>query len=65
MNHPFLAMIGFLEICVVFVLPIFVSYRLCKNRGRSTNKGVVVTILFVWIATLLIWLFLADKRPRA
>lgn len=61
MNHPFLALIGFLELFLMFGLPFVVSYKLCKKRGRNTNKGLFVTLFTGWIGTAIIWLFLADK----
>lgn len=61
MSHAFLSIIGFLELFVIFVLPVIVSYKICKKRGRNTSKGIVVTLLTGWLGTLIIWLFLKPK----
>lgn len=64
MSHELLALIGFLEICAFYLLPIYLSYKMCEKRGRSVAKGVVVTLVTGWFGTLLIWLFLADHSRR-
>jgi hypothetical protein len=61
MTHEVLAFIGFLEIAALWILPMYVSYRLCKKRGRDTTKGIFVSFCTGWIGTVIIWLFLADK----
>ena len=61
MKEVFLFLVGCVEMYVIFILPIQVSYKLCKKRGRNTAKGIVVTLLTGWLGTLIIWLFLTDK----
>lgn len=62
MTHAFLAIIGLLEIAAFWILPMYVSYNLCNKRGRDTMKGVFVSFCTGWFGTVIIWLFLADKR---
>lgn len=62
MSHSILAFVGFLELFAIFGLPLIVSYKLCKKRGRNTTKGLFVTLCTGWLGTVIIWLFLADKR---
>lgn len=64
MTDFLLSLIGIIELFAVFILPIIVSHKLCKARGRNANKGVFVTLFTGWIGTVIIWLFLADKSKN-
>jgi hypothetical protein len=69
---PFLALptgealsilVGFTLLGVLLVMPFVVTVQICKARNRSVPKGIFVTFLFGWIATVALWLGLKKRRP--
>lgn len=52
---------GFLIIFLIYVLPLFVSGVICRDKHRNVIKGVFITLFFGWIATAGLWLALRKR----
>ena len=46
------------------VVPIILCYRICELRHRSVAKGVVLALLFGWLAVLMLWLALKRRNRQ-
>ena len=53
--------VGFFILIVLYVLPIFVSALICKEKNRNPLKGVFITLFFGWLATVGLWLALRKR----
>jgi len=54
-------MAGIIFLLIVWVLPIWVSAKLCKDRNRDPWKGAFVGLAAGWIGAILIWLALRKR----
>ena len=55
--------VGIFIIVVLYVLPLFVSAAICKEKNRNPIKGIFITLFFGWLATVGLWLGLKTRDP--
>jgi hypothetical protein len=59
------ALLGLLELFLIFILPLIVAHKICVAKGRNPNKGVFVALFTGWLGVAIIWLFLEDRSIEA
>lgn len=58
------AMILGLLFITLWVVPCGLAYAICEKKNRNPWKGVVLAVLFGWLAPLGLWLALKRRDPK-
>lgn len=48
-------------ILIVWVLPLFIAYRICKNRHRKIGPPMWCAFFFGWLAVIFLLCLLEDR----
>jgi hypothetical protein len=55
---------GIIYLGIVFVLPIYLAYRVALGRNRTTWKAILVTVFAGWVGLFCIWAFLKTRDKK-